>query len=544
MTLFIEIKNLNVGFDGVGILKNINLDINEGEVIGIIGKSGAGKSVLMRVLRGVEKITDISGNVIYHLAFCSKCRFVDVPSKSGTLCPKCNTVFEKIAADFARLPPDAPLRKDITGRTAIMLQRSFGLYGERSVIENLLYALQDIGETDQDALYRAEEVLEMIGLSHKKHSLAKRLSGGEKQRVILARQLLRNPILLLADEPTGTLDPNTAEEIHEMLLKTKEKLGMTLIMVSHWYKEILDHSQKTIWLEEGRIKKIGHPADIIASFMQEAGDVKSEVALRMAVFGLTAHETGKDAVSISRIPVVRIHNICKSYNFYYEGFVKAADDVSFEIYGGEIFGIIGASGSGKTTVSKIIAGLMEPTSGFVEVRIGDEWIDMRTPGPEGKGRATEHIGVLFQEYSLFPYRNIIHNLTRSLGMYKYDLNKVIRTLIIVGFTDNRAKEILEKMPDELSEGERLRVAMAQILMKDPKIVLLDEPVGTMDPITRLDVARSILNVRDKAGTTFIITSNTLDFISMVCDRVALMHRGRVVEVGETGSVLSLMRLKD
>ncbi len=544
MTLFIEIKNLNVSFDGVDILKDINWNIEEGGLIGVIGKSGSGKSVLMRVLRGVEKFKDISGNVIYHLAFCSKCRFVDVPSKSGTMCPECNTVFEKIEADLVTLPPNAPLRRDITGRVAIMLQRSFGLYGERTVIENLLYALQDIGKTSQDALYRAEEVLEMINLSHKKHSLAKHLSGGEKQRVILARQVLKNPILLLADEPTGTLDPNTAEEIHEMLLRTKEKLGMTLIMVSHWYKEILDHSQQTIWLEDGRIKKIGPPADIIASFMQEAGDVKSEVALRMAVFGLIPHETGKETISRSRKPAIRVHNICKTYNFYYEGLVKAADDVSFEIYEGEIFGIIGASGSGKTTVSKIIAGLMEPTSGFAEVRVGDEWIDMRTPGPKGKGRATEHIGVLYQEYSLFPYRNIIHNLTKSLGIYKYDLNKVINTLMISGFTDKRANEILEKMPDELSEGERLRVAMAQILMKEPKIVLLDEPVGTMDPITRLGVARSILNIRDTAGTTFIITSNTMDFISMVCDRVALMHSGRVEEVGETGRVLSRLRLKD
>lgn len=544
MTLLIEIKNLNVSFDGVDILKDINWNIEEGEIIGVIGKSGSGKSVLMRVLRGVEEIKDISGSVIFHLAFCSKCRLVDAPSKSGTLCPECNTVFEKIEADLVTLPPNSPLRRDITGRIAIMLQRSFGLYGERTVIENLLYALQDVGETNHDAHYRADEVLEMIGLSHKKHTLAKRLSGGEKQRVILARQVLKNPILLLADEPTGTLDPNTAEEIHEMLLRTKEKLGMTLILVSHWYKEILDHSQQTIWLEDGRIKKIGQPADIIASFMQEAGDVKSEVALRMAVFGLIPHETGKDTILRSRKPAIRVHNISKSYNFYYEGLVKAADDVSFEIYEGEIFGIIGASGSGKTTVLKMIAGLMEPTSGFVEVSVNDEWIDMRTPGPKGKGMATKHMGLLFQEYSLFPYRNIIHNLTRSLGMYKYDPGKVISTLMIVGFTEKRAKEILKKMPDELSEGERLRVAMGQILMKNPKIVLLDEPVGTMDPITRLGVARSILNVRYKSETTFIITSNTMDFISMVCDRVALMHNGKVVEVGETGSVLSRMRLKD
>ena len=137
MTLFIEIENLNVNYDGVEILKDINWNINEGDVIGVIGRSGVGKSVLMRVLRGVEIFEEISGSVIYHIYFCSKCRLVEVPSKSGTLCPNCNTVFEKVEVDLVKLPPHDPLRRALTARLAIMIQRSFGLYGERIVIDNL-----------------------------------------------------------------------------------------------------------------------------------------------------------------------------------------------------------------------------------------------------------------------------------------------------------------------------------------------------------------------------------------------------------------------
>src|SRR3989337_1674207 len=99
MTLFIEVKDLCVGFDGGDVLKNINLEVNEGEILGILGKSSAGKSILMHILRGVETFDDVSGSIIYHLARCSKCGLIEQPSKVGTICPKCNSNFEKFQAD-------------------------------------------------------------------------------------------------------------------------------------------------------------------------------------------------------------------------------------------------------------------------------------------------------------------------------------------------------------------------------------------------------------------------------------------------------------
>src|SRR3990172_6673406 len=116
MTLFIEIKDLRIGFDGVDVLRNINLELKEGEILGILGKSSAGKSILMHVLRGVEEFDDISGNVIYHLARCSECGYIEKPSKVGTACRKCNATFEQFEADFVQLPLHDPVRKDITRR--------------------------------------------------------------------------------------------------------------------------------------------------------------------------------------------------------------------------------------------------------------------------------------------------------------------------------------------------------------------------------------------------------------------------------------------
>jgi methyl coenzyme M reductase system subunit A2 len=151
------------------------------------------------------------------------------------------------------------------------------------------------------------------------------------------------------------------------------------------------------------------------------------------------------------------------------------------------------------------------------------------------------MGILHQEYSLCTHRNIIDNLTESIGIdlpYELAVRKAIITLKTTGFTEEKAKAILSKMPDELSEGERHRVALAQILMKEPNIIVMDEPTGTMDPITKKDVTRSILKAREELGNTFVIVSHDMDFLEEICDRVALMRNGEIVDIGEPKKVIS------
>ncbi|HEY6586557.1 MAG TPA: methyl coenzyme M reductase system, component A2, partial [Candidatus Methanoperedens sp.] len=398
MTLFIEIKNLRVGFDGVDVLSDINININEGEILGILGKSSAGKSILMHVLRGVEKFNDISGSVIYHLAKCAKCGSIEKPSKVGTPCPKCNGNYEKLDADFVTMSIHDPVRRDITRRIAIMLQRTFALYGDERVIVNVMNALQEIDQMGPNAIHKAADLLEQVNLSNRMMHIARELSGGEKQRVVLARQLVKSPIILLADEPTGTLDPKTAELVHDSIVNATKNFNMTLIITSHWPKVIEELSHKAIWLDEGKIVMMGKPSEVAAEFMKEVGTVGEQ-----------------EEVSIGET-IIRGRNLQMTYFSLDRGIVRAVKDISFDINEGEIFGIIGVSGAGKTTTSKIISGLLRPTSGSIDVRIGDEWIDLTQLGPDKKGRATKYIGVLHQEYSLYPHRNIIDNLTESIGL--------------------------------------------------------------------------------------------------------------------------------
>ncbi|MGP8323990.1 MAG: methyl coenzyme M reductase system, component A2 [Methanosarcinaceae archaeon] len=524
MALFIEIKNLHLEYEGVKVLNNINLNINEGEVVGILGRSGSGKTVLMHVLRGVEEYNSISGEVIYHLARCDKCGYIEPPSKTGQKCPICDDeTMQAHEIDFVKLHAHDPQRKETTKRIAIMLQRTFALYGDERVIVNVMNSFTEIGHSNVDALSKAVDLIDKVQMSHRMMHIARDLSGGEKQRVVLARQLVRNPMLLLADEPTGTLDPKTAEIVHDVIMNAVKEYNMTMVITSHWSEVIEQLADKAIFLEDGEIVSEGDAAKVSEVFMKHVDTIEKH-----------------DDIVVGE-PIIKVKDLVKKYISVDRGVVRAVDGISFDVKEGEIFGLVGVSGAGKTTTSEILMGVIQPTSGSVEVRIGDEWVDMTIPGPDKRGRATKYMGILHQEYGLYPHRTIIDNLTESIGLdlpYELGVRKALATLQTAGFTENKAKSILSKMADELSEGERHRVALTQILIKEPKIIIMDEPTGTMDPITKIEVTKSILKARDEMGETFVIVSHDMDFVLEVCDRIALMRAAKIVDIGPPEIVLS------
>jgi methyl coenzyme M reductase system subunit A2 len=523
----ITVDNLCMDFDGKGVLKNISFEIAEGEILGIIGRSGAGKTVLMHLMRGIEQ-PPTSGKIIYHVAVCNGCAYLDVGSSSGKPCPRCGGLLTALDIDLWN-EKDETLRRRLMRRTAIMFQRSFALYGDDRVIENVLHALDDIEYPADEAINRAADLIDQVRLSHRMMHIARDLSGGEKQRVVLARQLAKEPFMLFADEPTGTLDPGTAKIVHEMLSESAKNNNMGMIVTSHFSQVIEDVASRAILLADGNIAKIGTPKEVIEQFMKGYEDTEQfEVA-----------ELGEK--------VVVARDLFKRYISADRGVVKAVNGVSFEVYTKEIFGIIGKSGAGKTTLSGIIAGLIEPTSGEMNIRIGDEWVDMTKPGIEQRGRATAYIGLLHQEYDLFPHRTILDNLTDAIGLEfpkELAMRKALITLRMAGFTEEKSKDILERMPAQLSEGERHRVALAQVLIREPRLVILDEPTGTMDPITKIDVKHSILHAREEMEETFIVVSHDMDFVRDICDRLALMRGGKIVQIGKTEEILASLTAEE
>ena len=248
---FITLKNITKSFDDNTVLKDINLTIDEGETLGILGRSGSGKSVLINMLRGTLDYKPDSGKVLVNVAVCPNCLKIESPSHDGEKCDcGCDLAVQEI--DFFNC--DRKLFAAIKRRISIMLQRNFALYDEETVIENVMRAMGD-GWDYEEKLYKSLELLEMVQMNHRITHIARDLSGGEKQRVVLARQLAKQPMMFLADEPTGTLDPQTAVKLHNTLKEGVKDEGITMLITSHWPEVMTELADKVIWLEDGRCKK-------------------------------------------------------------------------------------------------------------------------------------------------------------------------------------------------------------------------------------------------------------------------------------------------
>ncbi|WP_456486990.1 methyl coenzyme M reductase system, component A2 [Candidatus Alkanophaga liquidiphilum] len=521
----VKVEGLTKKFDGKVVLEDINFTVMEGEAFGILGKSGSGKTVLMNAMRGVKEYEPTAGVVLYNVAICPNvetCGWVEPPSKVGTPCKRCGATLELEEIDFWAIR-GTPKFRNLYNRLSMMLQRTFALYTEKTVIGNVEEALKDIDYPRERMPLKIMELVKRVKLVHRSLHPARDLSGGEKQRVVLARQLARDPIVLFADEPTGTLDPITAQAVHEVLRQEVDG-GLTLVMTSHWLYALVEITDRGIVLEDGHITMEGKTTEI-----------KDAMAGGLEEF---------EKPPISENIRIRVEN-CKKYFYTADrGAIKAVDGVSFEVREGEILGIVGVSGAGKTTLGRIIAGLQVPSLGKAYVKIGDEWIDMSVPGATGRGRATPYIAILHQEYGLYPHSTILENLTDSIGLIlPKEIAKAKATMVLeaVGFDEKRIEEIFNAYPDELGEGERHRIALARALMKEPEILILDEPTGTIDSITQNVIAKAILSSRAELGQTYIIMSHDPDFIEKVCDRAILMRGGKIVEIGDPRNIVKMFK---
>ena len=513
------IENVSKSFGDRCVLKNVSAKLSTGKILGLIGKSAAGKSVLIHMLRGSEEYAPDSGRVIYNVNRCKKCGDLDLPFK-GVPCCKCGGETETLAVDFWSLKEDDPLRQAVKAHVAIMLQRTFALFGDKTVIENVMEAIPEDVKGDK-RINKAIEMLELVNMTHRTTHIARDLSGGEKQRVVMARQLAKEPLFFLADEPTGTLDPTTAETVHQGLIDYVRDHNICMIFASHWPEAITRMADEAILLDAGEVLMQGEPQPIADHFMEEYHFEKAEVG-----------ELGD--------PLIVLEDAKKHYFSVVRGVVKAVDGVSFDIKEKEVFALIGYSGAGKTTTSRMIAGMTPATSGSVKIRIGDDWIDMSENGFAGKGRTTPYIGFLHQEYTLYPFDTVLQNLSTCIGMkMPAELAKVkaIQVLLSVGFPKQDIEKILYSYPDSLSVGECQRIAFAQVLIKEPRIIILDEPTGTMDPITKTIVAKSVVKARETLGETFVVVSHDMDFVMNCCDRAAFMKGGKVVSIGKPEEVL-------
>lgn len=533
----------------VSVLKGISFDVDQGEILGIIGRSGSGKSTLMRILRGVE--TFDSGHIVID--------DLDITPDSD--------------------PGVVRQQKQIT---AIHLQRDFGLWTESALnnVAKRVYsrkmgyeALPTKHDSERDeVMAEAMEYLRLVGLENKASHLATLLSGGEKQRLLIARQLAKKPQLLLLDEPATMACPSTKQEVLDAVTNVNKVLGITVVVVSH-LPEIHGYlADRMIWLESGEIKANGQPKQIIEQFLS----------------GLNEPDPLSPRASIN--PAIKVEGIYKRNYLVGPGEVLNIKDLNFEIREGEITSLIGSSGAGKTTVLKIIEGLIPPKEGSVLYRYGDDWVDM-TEYSRKRMVVRRNLGIMYQEFALSPGETVLEQIAYKLGVkgqsvIEYARNvaeelEISDTLLDVLYTltdmqEDEAKAVLDKVglktdifdelfprfpstearkyaepvfrvlgldlsvlnkyPHQLSGGEKVRVSLALLLAINPKILILDEPFGDIDPITLRDVSNAIKRINAQFGTTILLVSHHVDLVREISHRAILFENGDVIMDGDPNQV--------
>ena len=517
-----------------------HLEVKRGELVGLLGKSGSGKTTLLRILRGAERFDE--GEVVI---------------------------------DGIRLTPESTRGdfRSVMEKTAIHLQRSFGLWSEK-VVENVIRALayprlgEEVLPDWDEVLYEelheeAMKLLEIVDLKHKAECWAEILSGGEKQRLILARQLAKKPSILLLDEFGTMTCPETRKKAIETIKRVNQELGMTVLFSSHMPEIHRELATRVVLLDRGKIVDEGDAEEMISKFLKE---LEPPIMKRRRIGG----------------EVVRLENVRKRYYVVPGGQTLDMKNVSFSIRRGEIVGFIGRSGSGKTVLARLISGLELPDEGIVMLRPERKWVDFSKFGKKSV-EVRRKIGVLHQEFAL-PFWAKVSELiaykirikresavqeamkrAEELGMseslfdaiYRLtDLPKeeaeirlrrlglpygIIKELFPESSEDlsaiypllermNLPAEILERQSHELSGGEAVRLGIALASITKPKILILDEPFGDIDPVTLRKVANFLKEMNHRDRTTMIVVSHQHDLVKEIADRIFLVEDGRVQEV--------------
>ncbi|WP_406537055.1 ATP-binding cassette domain-containing protein [Methanobrevibacter sp.] len=545
----IKVENVSKDYelaDGTKVtaLKNVSFEVKEGEILGIMGKSGSGKTTLLRALRGVEHIDEGSITV----------GDVSINQDSSQY------YYNKL--------------KKVT---AIHLQRSFGIWPD-TVRENVLRKLYarryfDEGDTnfevaDSEFGDEADELLELVSLTHKKDHYASVLSGGEKQRLIMARQLAKQPTALLLDEPATMACPKTKQEILDAVKKINKELNITVIVVSHLPDVQKYLADRVILLEDGEIADEGSAEEICDKFMEGMDDI-------VDIQNIASDED-----------VIQVNDIYKRFYLLTGGEVLQIEDVNFTVQKENILSIIGPSGAGKTVLLRMLGGLEDPDKGEVLYNVDGEWNDVDIPGM-GRMKIRSKLGFMHQEFALSHYATVLNQLATRLGyknqniineaqerakriglseelldsfylltdlpeveardrLKKIGLDSDILDDLFPRFPETATKEavadifesldldmeILHRKSYELSGGQKVRVMLALILVSRPKFLLLDEPFGDLDPVTLRDVTNALKTISKDYGITIVMISHNTDFIKELSNRAVFMDDGKIIDDSE------------
>lgn len=481
----IELHDVHKSFGSLEVLKGVSLSVQTGKTTVVAGQSGSGKSVLLRMMNGLT-----------------------LPDR-GTV-----TLFGR---DLKKI--NERERTELRKRCTMVFQ-NYALIDSMTVADNIGFPLaQNTRMKRRDIRELVAELLEMLELSDAIDAMPASLSGGMKKRVALARAVITNPEVVLFDEPTTGLDPVMIEFVDQLIMRTQKEYNITSVVISHDMasnRRLADHMAM---LSDGRIVDEGSFAHIRASTVPAVAEFMANVVSERGGLGSSADDT--EATTDEHV-AASVRGLHKRF-----GDNHVLKGIDLDIPRQKITVVIGGSGSGKSVLIKHIIGLMTPTEGTVTV-LGQDLSKLN--GRELQALRAK-IGMLFQGAALFDSmtlgENIAFPLVEGRRMRKRDVkeqvNNIAEQLNVAG--------ILTRRPDQVSNGERKRVALARALITQPEIMVYDEPTTGQDPIMMQRVDDMIVEAAEKFDITSIVISHDMTSTFRIADQIAMIYKGEVAIAG-------------
>jgi peptide/nickel transport system ATP-binding protein len=506
----LAVRDLTVELDGLALVERVGFELAAGERVGLIGESGSGKSLTALSLMGLLP---------------DELRASGSATLDGA---------ELLGLSEREL---APLRGE---RIAMVFQEPM------TALDPMMRVGRQVAEvvrTHRDvprdeALARAEELFALAGLPAPRERLRAyphQLSGGQRQRVLIAMALACDPSVLIADEPTTALDVTVQAQILELLRRLVVDRGTALLLITHDLPVIASVCERVLVMQEGRIVERGATADVFASPREPRTRAMLAGTLALAETPPAA-EPGADGqrdVLVEAHGLVRTYALPRSSFRQHPGSIEALRGVDLTVARGDRVGIVGESGSGKTTLARLLLALDQPQSG-----------DVRFEGRQVSGRKERELRFLRRQAQIV-FQDPMGSLDPRMRVREI-LLEPLRALDVAGDHGARVRELLDavglpadaatRYPHQFSGGQRQRVAIARALAPEPALVIADEPVSALDVSVRAQILDLLRELADGLGLTLIFISHDLSVVRYLCDRVAVMQHGQIVEQGSTEQV--------
>lgn len=542
---FLQIENLSFNYvshneetgekKSYKAIDNISLDIEKGSFVAILGHNGSGKSTLAKHLSGILKGHE--GEVLVEgLSTGDEKNIWDIRKKVGM-------VFQN---------PDNQLVATI-------------------VEDDVAFGAENLGLEREEIKKRIDFGLNAVNMKDFRYSTTSNLSGGQKQRIAIAGILAMEPKCIVLDEPTAMLDPRGRKEVIETIKKLNKEKGITIVLITHYMEEVID-ADRLIIMEKGKVILDDIPLNVFKN-VEKIKELKLDVPESMEIiynlnkkghsipldslsiedlakklinigFNKSTYEHIENSIEQEQEEKIKLKDIKYTYspNTVFEKI--ALDNINLTINKGDFLGIIGHTGSGKSTLIQMFNALIKPSFGQVYIN-REEIYSNNKPLKDIR----QKVGVVFQypEYQLFEetvYKDVAF-APINMGLSKEEVDKRVKEALDIVFID---ESYYNKSPFELSGGEKRRVAIAGILAMKPEVLIFDELTAGLDPYGREEILSQIKYMQQKLNTTIVLVSHSMDDVSKTCNKVFVLNNGTmalngmVTQVFENGKMLESIGL--